>query len=125
VYNLVTDIIHNSSGKPYIALSNRVSQALKQLKEFNMDRIYMNPLIKQHSETIYRLFTHLFETYMNDLEKENRNSKIFTGFLADMSDEYIKQHRAAEIVRDFIAGMTDRYFLLQCPEQMRPTIVQA
>lgn len=125
VYNLVTDIIHNSSGKPHIAFSNRVSQALKRLKEFNMDRIYMNPLIKQHSETISRLFVHLFETYLNDLEIDNRNSKIFTGFLADMSDAYIEQHGPPEIVRDFIAGMTDRYFLLQCPEKMRPAIVHA
>lgn len=125
VYNLVTDIIDTSSGKPFIAFSNRVSQALKRLKEFNMDRIYMNPLIKQHSETISRLFAHLFETYLNDLEKENRNSMIFTGFLADMSAEYIEQHRPPEIVRDFIAGMTDRYFLLQCPERMRPAIVHA
>lgn len=125
VYNLVTDIIHNSSEKPYIAFSNRVSQALKRLKEFNMDRIYMNPLIKQHSEIISRLFAHLFETYLNDLEKGNRNSKIFTGFLADMSAAYIEQHRPPEIIRDFIAGMTDQYFLLQCPEQMRPTIVHA
>ncbi len=125
VYNLVTDIIHNSSGKPYIAFSRRVSQALKRLKDFNMDRIYMNPLIKQHSETISRLFAYLFETYMNDLETENRHSKIFTGFLADMSDAYIERHQPAEIVRDFIAGMTDRYFLLQCPEKMRPAIVHA
>ncbi len=123
VYNLVTDIIHHSSGKPYIALSRRVSQALKRLKDFNMDRIYMNPLIKQHSETISCLFAHLFETYVNDLETENRHSKIFTGFLADMSDAYIEQHQPAEIVRDFIAGMTDRYFLLQCPEKMRPNIM--
>jgi dGTPase len=125
VYNLVTDIIRNSSAKPYIAFSQRVSQALKRLKQFNMDRIYMNPLIKQHSETISRLFTHLFESYLNDLEKEDGNSKIFSGFLSDMSATYIDRHRPPEIVRDFIAGMTDRYFLLQCPESMRPTIVHA
>jgi dGTPase len=125
VYNLVTDIIHHSSGKPYIAFSKGVSQALKRLKQFNMERIYMNPLIKQHSDTISRLFTHLFETYLNDLEKENRNSKIFSSFLSDMSTAYIEQHRPPEIVRDFIAGMTDRYFLRQCPERMRPAIVHA
>jgi dGTPase len=124
VYNLVTDIIRSSYDKPYIAFSHRVSQALKRLKEFNMDRIYMNPIIKQHSSTIARLFAYLFETYLEDLEKENRDSKIFTGFLADMSESYIEQHRPAEIVRDFIAGMTDRYFLLQCPESMRPAVVQ-
>jgi dGTPase len=125
VYNLVTDIIRHSSAKPYIAFSERVSQALKRLKQFNMERIYMNPLIKQHSDTVSRLFAHLFEVYLKDLEKGNRNSKIFSGFLSDMSEAYIEQHRPPEIVRDFIAGMTDRYFLLQCPEPMRPMIVNA
>ena len=35
VFNLVTDIICNSRGKPYIAFSSEVSGALKQLKSFN------------------------------------------------------------------------------------------
>jgi dGTPase len=125
VYNLVTDIINNSYAKPYIAFSDRVSQSLKRLKKFNMDQIYMNPLIKKYSETIFGLFSYLFEKYLDDLEKENRRSPIFSGFLADMSDAYINQHQAAEIVRDFIAGMTDRFFLMQCPEKMRPKIVRA
>jgi dGTPase len=56
------------------------------------------------------------------LEKENRSSKIFTGFLQDKSQEYVQRHQPAEIVRDFIAGMTDRYFLDQCPEDMRPKV---
>ena len=120
VYNLVTDIIKNSFQNSYVAFSPEVSDALKRLKDFNLERIYMNPEIKKHTGLIKKLFAMLFEKYLDDIETENRSSVIFTGFLEDMSEDYIKNHRKEEIVRDFIAGMTDQYFLRQCPEGMRP-----
>ncbi|MBR9982517.1 MAG: HD domain-containing protein [Desulfatitalea sp.] len=123
VYNLVTDIIHRSHEQPHIAMSDRVSLALKQLKTFNLERIYLNPVIKRHADAIQTVFDLLFETYMEDLRQGNQRSRIFSGFLSDMSDAYIQSHQHAEIVRDFIAGMTDRYFLLQCPAALRPEIV--
>lgn len=120
VYNLVTDIIHNSYQKPSIAFSDPMSQALKKLKNFNLERIYLNPAIKKYSRSIRTLFDLLFETYLEDLHTGKKSSKIFTGFLSDMSPDYLDAHKPAEIVRDFIAGMTDRYFLLQCPAKLRP-----
>ena len=120
VYNLVTDIIKNSFQNIYIAFSPEVSEALKRLKNFNLERIYLNPKIKKHLNAIKRLFERLFERYLKDLRNENRSSVIFTSFLKDMSEDYIKDHSKEEIVRDFIAGMTDYYFLRQFPEDMRP-----
>ncbi|MBI5897235.1 MAG: HD domain-containing protein [Desulfobacterales bacterium] len=64
VYNLVTDIIHCSHGLPYIALSDKVSRALKRLKDFNLERIYLKQTIKKHAQAIHTLFDRLFETYM-------------------------------------------------------------
>lgn len=122
VYNLVTDIIKQSYAQDFVAFSDKASYALKRLKRFNLERIYLNPLIKQYTENIRRLFEILFNQYYEDLEKENRESQIFVGFLKDMSDEYVQTHYKAEVVRDFIAGMTDRYFLDQCPEDLRPAI---
>lgn len=120
VYNLVTDVIKNSFQNSYVAFSPEVSDALKRLKDFNLERIYMNPEIKKHTGAIEKLFGMLFEKYLNDIETENRSSVIFTGFLEDMSEDYIENHGKEEIVRDFIAGMTDQYFLRQCPEGLRP-----
>jgi dGTPase len=120
VYHLVTDIINNSFQNSFIAFSPEVSEALKRLKDFNLERIYMNPKIKIHTETIKKLFKILFEQYINDIETENRSSVIFYGFLEDMSEDYVNNHLKEEIVRDFIAGMTDQYFLRQCPQHMRP-----
>ncbi|MCP4745737.1 MAG: HD domain-containing protein [Desulfobacteraceae bacterium] len=123
VYNLVTDIICNSYRRPYVAFSEKVSHALKKLKDFNLQFIYLNERFKRHTGAIEILFGILFEQYLEDLESQNHSSKIFSGFLSDMSQEYICEHRPAEIVRDFIAGMTDRYFLQQCPEKMRPQVI--
>ncbi len=125
VYNLVTDIIKQSHEKAAIAFSDQVSQALQELKAFNLERIYLNPIIKQYSESIRKLFDILFHQYLEDIEKENRKSKIYVRFLKDMSDDYLHSHHPAEIVRDFIAGMTDRYFLDQCPQKLRPAVEKA
>jgi dGTPase len=123
VFNLVTDIICNSRGKPYIAFSPEVSEVLKQLKSFNLEHIYMNPRIKKHTGRIKKLFEMLFETYLTDMKNQRKSSVIFKQFLKDMRQKYIQCHQPAEIVRDFISGMTDQYFLDQCPEQLRPHVV--
>jgi len=120
VYNLVTDIINSSFQNIYIAFSPEVSAALERLKDFNLEHIYMNPKIKSQTNTIKKLFGILFERFLDDIEKENRTSVIFTSFLEDMSQDYIANHNNVEIVRDFIAGMTDQYFLRLCPQDMVP-----
>jgi dGTPase len=114
VYTLVTDIIVNSFRKPVIRFSPEVSNALAELKTFNLQQIYTHPAIKGHLEYIRIGFETLFERYMHDLAVENPASVIFTHFLEDMSDDYRNDHSHAHMVRDFIAGMTDRYFLQQC-----------
>lgn len=120
VFNLVTDLIRSSYQQAYIAFSPDVSAALKQLKKFNLNVIYLNPKIKKHTDRIKILFERLFGQYLDDLNQQRKSSAIYGQFLENMSEGYIQRHGPAEIVRDFIAGMTDRYFLNQCPESMRP-----
>jgi dGTPase len=79
-------------------------------------------MIKRHTHTIRRLFSYLFEKYLEDIEEINQESVIYNQFLDGMSEEYIANHSKAEIVRDFISGMTDHYFLNQCPESIRPEV---
>ena len=118
---LEREIIENSFQKSYVAFSPEISDALKKLKNFNLEYIYINSKIKTNLDRIKELFEMLFERYLNDVKNENHSSVIFTRFLEDMSD-YIENHSKEEIVRDFIAGMTDKYFLRQCPVEMRPKI---
>ena len=120
VYNLVTDILKNSYEQGHVTFSPEMSEALRQLKHFNLERIYLNPRMKPHTTAIRGLFRQLFAHYIDDLAQQRQESVIFRGFLNGMSEAYLERHAAAEIVRDFISGMTDRYFLSQCPEHLRP-----
>lgn len=124
VYALVTDIILNSYGKPYISFSEEVSHALKQLKKFNYERIYMNPIIKKEVHAIEHIYALLFERFVQDIQNSNMDSPVFGGFADGMVDAYQTAHQPAEIVRDFIAGMTDQFFLSQVPETLRPAMIQ-
>jgi dGTPase len=120
VYNLVEDVIQNSMGQEGVGFSRQISEALRELKFFNYERIYQNPKIKSEVGKIGRLIETLFELYLEDFNKENRRSDLFTGFLDGMSEEYLDNHSPAKVVRDFIAGMTDAFFMRQCRLRLLP-----
>ena len=120
VYRLVSDVIENSHGRPEIAFSKRIAEALLALKQFNYQHIYYHPKLKQNSQVIETLYEMLFHRFLEDLNHSNLSSPIFKRFLDGKSDLYREQHQPAEVVRDFVAGMTDQYFLAQSPEDLRP-----
>lgn len=120
VYALVTDIIVNSYQQPFIAFSPEISEALKSLKQFNYERIYMNPAIKKDLDRINTLYDIMYDRFLCDMAAGNEDSPIFKGMIGGMSDAYLAAHRPEEIVRDFIAGMTDQYFIRHSPEGLRP-----
>jgi dGTPase len=122
VFNLVTDIIQTSFQNDFVAFSGEVSDALRRLKQFNLERIYLNHRVKKYSSNLRNLFGLLFGKYLGEIERKDPASVIFSGFLNGMSQAYTEIHNDAEIVRDFIAGMTDEYFLSQCPDSLRPAI---
>jgi dGTPase len=123
VFNLVTDLIHNSLGQPCISFSGPVSQVLKELKRFNYNHIYKNPIIKRHLSSIEEIFNYLFAQYLIDLEQERQSSVIFKEFLNGMAPNYREDHTPPEIVRDFISGMTDSYFIRQAPPHLTPEYI--
>jgi dGTPase len=120
VYTLVEDLVANSLDRPYARFSPEVSEALKNLKRFNQEYIYMNKKVKQQTPKIRLMLELLFEKYFRDLETGNQDSDIQKKFLDGMSSEYREQTAPAEIVRDFVAGMTDEYFLGQCEKYLIP-----
>jgi len=119
VYRLVTDLIQHSTEQSFLSFSPGISEALKNLKHFNYEHIYLNPEIKQNSIIIEQLFRFLFDAFLEDLVNKKYSSVVFTHFLEDMSETYTETHSNEEIVRDFLSGMTDRYFLKLSPEKIR------
>jgi dGTPase len=124
VFNLVTDLISNSLGKPHIGFSSTVSKGLKTLKLFNYKQIYKNPLIKNHLGSIEDIFSYLFEKYLENLEKQTLSASIYTDFLKGMSDNYTRTQSNPEIVKDYISGMTDSYFIRQAPDHLKPEYIE-
>ncbi len=119
---LVKDVVYNSYGKPYVCFSDEVSRQLLQLKKFNYEKIYFSPFIKKDQEKIERGFQILFDKFLDDLKKENRNSRIYRDFLNTKHASYLEATNEAEKVRDFIGGMTDRYFVEVLREIVIPEI---
>lgn len=110
VYRLVEDLITHSTGKDEICFSATVSDALLELRKFNMKFIYKNPLIKTEAKKIKNLYKIMFDYFVNCIENNDTESVIFKTFLKGMPSKYLDQPATA-VVRDFISGMTDAYFL--------------
>lgn len=111
VNNLILDVINNSVNKPYIKLSDHVFEELEKLQAFNYKNIYNRANSKERIDKYRNMFNTLFNIYLEDLNKNNKNSSIYSDFLNNMSNEYINNTKKERIVIDYIAGMTDDYFL--------------
>lgn len=108
--SLVKSVIINSYEKDFISFDQETSDYLLKLKRFNYEKIYTNDNVKKANKIINRSMEILFEKYLEDIEINNRESKIFRHFLDHKKENYLQKYKAAEYVRDFIATMTDRYF---------------
>jgi len=120
INTLVLDLISNSYNKPYLEFSKNVFNALEELKKFNYEKIYFNPSIKTQEYKIINMFRQLFNKYLNDLEKEDKDSSIYRYFLKDMNDDYLKNTHKKRRIIDYISGMTDDFFNNQFKEYFVP-----
>ena len=113
INTIILDIIKNSKDKPYIKMSSEVFKALKDLKAFNYENIYSKANSKETIENYKKMFSKLFEVYMNQLENNITDEDIYKVFLNDMDAYYLNNTNNARKVIDYIAGMTDNYFISQ------------
>ncbi|MCI5210861.1 MAG: hypothetical protein D3910_19215 [Candidatus Electrothrix sp. ATG2] len=124
VHTLVTDLIannihlrqRNADDNPsykFIGFSKKIGSALLELKKFNYERIYRNPLFKPDFKRIHSCYEELFSFYLGQLAQESLPKKSDLPFWHSMSDNYLNNHAPAAIVRDYLAGMTDKFFLHQ------------
>lgn len=119
IKTLVNNLINNFRISGYFYFSAEVADALFKLKRFNYERIYNNSKLKSEKDKIRKGFSILFETYLDDLRKENKNSDIYNHFLSGKNENY-RNNQHPVIVRDFIASMTDRYFKFQLEKIIVP-----
>jgi len=108
---LSCDIIKNSYDKDYIAISEGASDALKTLRAFNFENIYIHPKLKVESQKIKRSYRILFEILLEDYTRTKDSSHLWTRFLSNKNERYLSETSPARSVIDYIAGMTDSFFV--------------
>lgn len=117
---LARDLIENSHGKDYIAISEECFAALKVLRKFNFSTIYIHPRLKRESQRVKRGYRILFEFLLADLKREGESSFIWCEFLKKRSPSYLKETSTVDQVIDYIAGMTDGFFVKTLERLMVP-----
>jgi len=122
--NLAIDIIKMSIHKDHIAISEEVCEALKALRFFNFENIYVHPKLKSEAKKIKNAYRTLFETLLNDLEKHNKDSYLWKHFNIGRSQEYLSSTSHVQMVVDYIAGMTDNYFIKTLKKLIIPTPIE-
>ena len=118
INNLMVNIVENSYGKPYIKMDEEHFEALKKAKADNYRLIYLNEKVKSLTEnTITPMMANLYDKLLDDLEKSNKTSPIFTHHIDYVNKAHYKRPFPYEdteknqIVVDYIASMTDDYFV--------------
>lgn len=111
INTIIMDIVTHSVGKDYLCMSDPVYRAMKSLKKFNMEHIY----IKAHGSDTWEKYEHMFRLVfdgcMKDLQENNKDSFLFQDFLNYKNKNYWNNNSDSRKVIDYIAGMTDNYLL--------------
>lgn len=97
---LINDIIVNSKNKPDIIMSAEIEKAMKELREFMFESLYLNPTAKSEEVKADKLITELYAYYMENIEVLPDNYKAYI---------YECNEKPARVVCDYIAGMSDQY----------------
>lgn len=110
VNTIILDVISNSLNKPYIKMSDKIFNAIKELKQFNYENIYYKANNSVTLDKYDEMYNTLFKYYLNDIKVKNVDSEIYQIYLGNMCDTYLINTSDEQKVIDFIAGMTDDYF---------------
>ncbi len=119
INNLTVDIVNNSYGKDYIAMSEDVFADLKLAKRQNYEIIYSHEgMIDGALDYVDEMFEDLYEKLLDDIKRGRESSPVYRHHiskLAAISHSIDPGGYASEdpnqIVVDYIASMTDDYFM--------------
>jgi len=124
INTLIMDLLNFSLDNDIIGYSEEIFKALKELKSFNNDEIYLRrdlfrekDSIINYEDELAKKFELIFKRCLKDLEEENHDAPIFKDHIEYIDNENyttyfkpLKENNLTLIVRDYIAGMSDKYF---------------
>ena len=97
---LIHDVVTNSRDKPEISMSEEVERAMKNLRTFMFERVYLNPVAKKKEKKAIHMIQNLYRFYMENLDEIPREYQSMQGESGVNKEQ---------MVCDYIAGMTDTY----------------
>lgn len=108
---MIHDVITNSMDTPDVGMSPAVNEAVKELRKFMFENVYLNPRAKGEEDKAVHMIERLFEYYM-------RNPQA----LPTQFKEALARCGSAkeQVVCDYIAGMTDPYAVKKFHEYFVP-----
>ncbi len=107
---LIHNIVTNSLGKNDICMSPEVESAMRGLRKFMFDHVYLNTVAKREEDRAEDLLRRLFGYYRVHIE-----------LLPAMNRQMIATGEAEErAVCDYIAGMTDRFAIARFEDVFMP-----
>ncbi len=120
INNLIMDIVHNSGDGDAVRFSPDVFNSLDLLLKFNYQQIYQAEVIEEQQVKLRRIVRDLFDVFIDDIDRNDRSSSVYTFFLSDMPNNYQDKTSKYRIAADFISGMTDRFLLDQYKNRFLP-----
>lgn len=117
INNLITNIVENSYGKPYIKMDQEHFDALRMAKSDNYSLIYKQEKVGEAYNTIKPMMSEMYEKLLYDLKNGNKSSPIFTHHIDYVNQAHYtreipyEETEPNQIVVDYIASMTDDYFV--------------
>jgi len=108
--HFIHDLIRTSQGKPVIAMSPPVAQAMKDMRAFMHRRVYADPVAKAEEHKAERVVEVLYGYYLEHTED-------LPAFLREMVVDDTSKHRA---VCDYISAMSDRFAIAKYEELFIP-----
>ena len=121
------DMIRNSQGKGYVAISPKLGELLHDLIQFNDQHIYHSEQAEGYRAQAKKTIEYLFDDLLRELKEKGRYRsfeypdasrdrsipevyRVLQIFVRDdMKDAYRTQDPDELIILDFIAGMTDSF----------------
>ena len=94
------DIIRNSTDKDDICMSDEISQAMTELRQFMFDNVYTNPRVKSEETKAERLVEFLYDHFLHN------HDKLPEEYMVLVNERGTSLERA---VCDYVSSMSDRY----------------
>lgn len=93
-------------GKPLVTFSPKIAESIKEMKNFNMEKIYRNYKLNRTMDKAKRIVKELFQCFYKNpglLPTEWGN------LVRQSNDQYDEQFYRSMVICDYISGMTDRF----------------